>query len=687
MKKIITYLIIVVLSQASLSAQYVLPESMIGKHKDGELFVRWEPVSLSEWHQSLEDGYGVVIEEYKNGSYQKVHEANVKPASVKSLSDLTVEIDGPMKNFYGSSRDVLYPDYAQKVYVEDIVSRFIDKTEGTLDSFRINMLSYFSIFDADLARLNGLGYHWKYQNEGKFRVTLTMGSSSLQSVIIDTNKKESEPALKLDATFGDRKVKLAWNTNKHVGKNFGFYISKSEDGLIYNRLEELPYVLSSPEEGEAYIGRLGAEDSLAQNYKTYYYKIKALDFFGHLSKNSASISGQGFEEMQFSPRIVNAEQLENNDALIEWDVNDADFPLIDHYSILRADSINGYYEVALDSIEKDRSGITFQMEHETNFFRLEAVSPYGQRVSSTPVFIMGMDTIAPATPIVIGATIDSSGQVKISWNANKESDLWGYKIFKSNFATDEYTLITAEPTLDTILIDSTHLDLGIEEVFYVIQACDFRNNRSEFTEPIIIEKPDVIPPFRPMINKLTQRTDSLIIDWEPSASDDVVYHKFFRRAIDKETKWTLIAVLDSNTVLNEIVEVGLDYDVEYAYTIIAIDDANLESEPSVLQSTLLRKPVVIFEPEILTEAFYDKELEEVSIKWECTDSENVDSYLVYKGKDPKRMSRYQYVDGSELTLTEKVKDSDNLYYRICPLYKGVNKTFYGDIVEVIVDMD
>jgi len=685
MKQVINFIIIGILSLANLSAQYVLPEDMIGKHKDGQLFVRWEPVSLSEWQESLDSGYDVEIEEFKDGSYVNVHKAKVKPGSVKQMSDLTQKMEGPIKNFYGSSRDVMYPEYAQKVYVEDIVSRFLDKTESTLDSFRVNMLSYFSIFDSDLAQLNGLGYSWKYNNGTKYRITLSVGSRSLRSIIIDTNEKSIDPLLKLDATFGDRKVKLAWDTKDHVDESFGFYVSKSEDGLVYDRLEELPYVLSRPEPGEAYIGRLGAEDSLAQNYKTYYYKIRALDYFGHLSEKVSSISGQGFEEMQFSPRIINAEQLENNDALLEWDVNDSDYPLIDHYSILRADSVSGYYEIALDSIEKSKTGIAFQMEHETNFFRLEAVSAYGQRVSSTPVFIMGMDTVPPATPIVIGASIDSFGQVQISWNANTESDLWGYKIFKSNFASDEYTLITAEPTLDTVLIDSTHLDLGIEEVFYMIQACDLRNNRSDFTEPIIIEKPDVVPPFKPIINRLTQQNDSLIIDWVPSASDDVVYHKFFRRAIDTETKWTLIAVLDSNTVLKEIVEVGLDYDVEYAYTIIAIDDAKLESEPAALQSTLLRKPVVIFEPEILTEAFYDEELEEVSIKWNCTDSENVDSYLVYKGTNPKRMSRYQYVDGKELMLTEKVKAGNNLYYRICPLYKGVNKTFYGDIVEVIVD--
>lgn len=685
MKKIITYLIIGILTQVSLSAQYVLPEDIIGKHKDGELYIRWEPATLSEWQQSQEIGYEVVIEEFKNGSYQNVHSAKVKPATVKEMSDLTQEKDGPIKNFYGSSRDVMYPKFAQKVYVEDIVSRFLDKTESTLDSFRVNMLSYFSIFDADLAQLNGLGYHWKYNNKGKYRITLSVGSTSLRSVIVDTNNDLVEPNLKLDAIFSDRKVKLAWDSKEHVFKNFGFYVSKSEDGLIYKRLEDLPYVIPAPEAGESYIGRLGAEDSLAQNYKTYYYKIRAVDYFGHLSENIASVSGQGFEEIQFSPRIINAEQLENNDALLEWDVNDSDFPLIDHFSIMRADSVNGQYEIALDSVGKNRSGIAFQMEHETNFFRLEAVSSYGQRVSSTPVFVMGMDTIAPATPVVIGATIDSMGQVQISWNANTESDLWGYKIFKSNFASDEYTLITAEPTLDTVLIDSTHLDLGIDEVFYMIQACDLRNNRSDFTEPIIIEKPDVVPPFRPIVNKLSQRTDSLILEWAPSASDDVVYHKFFRRAIDTETKWTLIAVLDTNTVLKEITEVGLDYDVEYAYTIIAIDDANLESEPAALQSTILRKPVEVFEPEILTEAFYDEELEEVSIKWDCSDSENVDSYLIYKGTNPKRMSRYQYIDGKELMLTEKVKPGNNLYYRICPLYKGVNKTFYGDIVEVVVE--
>jgi len=295
-----------------------------------------------------------------------------------------------------------------------------------------------------------------------------------------------------------------------------------------------------------------------------------------------------------------------------------------------------------------------------------------------------MDTIPPATPIVIGATIDTTGQVIVEWNANTESDLWGYKLFKANFDTDEYTLINATPTKDTMMIDTTHLDLGIEKVYYVLQACDKRNNRSPFTEPIVVEKPDVIPPFKAVVLKLSQKTDSLVIDWSPSQSNDVVVHKVFRRAIEQENQWTLVAVLDTNSVLSSIVEVGLEYGVEYAYTIIATDDADLDSEPSVIKSIKLIEPKVEFKPNITTEIVFDEEQEKVVLKWGCDETENVESYLIYKGLKPDRMTRHLYVENGSLELIEDVKSDGPVYYRVCPRYENLKKTFYGDIVSVVV---
>lgn len=152
------------------------------------------------------------------------------------------------------------------------------------------------------------------------------------------------------------------------------------------------------------------------------------------------------------------------------------------------------------------------MEKTENHFLVEAVQKNGRAVSSSSVFIMGQDTVAPAVPEVIGAFLDSTGQVVIEWTANSESDLWGYRIFKSNFKEQEFALINNVILKDTIYRDSVDIRFNTENVFYKIQATDTRDNRSAFTEIIKVQKPDIFPPGFAVINNLKQASDTVMVD-------------------------------------------------------------------------------------------------------------------------------------------------------------------------------
>lgn len=678
--------LMVLISYTESNAQYILPESLIANEHEGNLQIRWEPLSHEEWFESIEKGYDINIYKVDGQLRVPAHSAKVKAADINTYEREIMNQGDFLANFYGTSRDVMFPEKA----VDFKINEFMQKVRGNnavkKDSFRINLLSYYSVYDMKLAQLNGLGYTWKMPTQGIYEIELRVGNDHVRTFTFDSNDQEIFKKAKVEAEFGDLQVELKWEGKTHVTKDFGFFLDKSADGIKYKATTELPYILHIPRDVDldTISAPLAIIDSLDVNYKTYYYRLRSIDFFGNYSKPISSVSGYGFKKMLYSPRITRADQKEDNTAYFEWKVQKIDEPLINHFTLLRADSLDGKYTLALDSIKKTARNTTVMMERESNYFRLEAVPKDGQAFSSTPVLVMGIDTVAPAVPIVVSATIDTLGYVQLTWNKNEETDLWGYKIFKSNFADSEYSLLNAVPTLDTIAIDSANLDMGIENIYYQLQAVDFRNNRSAFTEPIVLERPDVKPPLHAVIMNLEQMGDSLLLHWSPSVSKDVVLHRIFRRAVDTETKWTLIANLDTNNIETPFLDQYLEYDTKYAYTIVAIDETNLESGPSDLKMVYMVSPEEKFEAFVEYEGYFDEKSNKVVLEWECNAPEEVESYLIYRGWISKELSRYEYLDPSVNKFEDSVEDYKNVHYKIRPIYKTERGNFYSELITVAI---
>ena len=448
----------------------------MSKAHDGRLLIRWEPQTHEEWHLSQRFGYDIVIEDLT--TQQQVATQNVKPLSALDFKTRIEQTrDEQVKYFLTTSRDVMYPDQSEIMKIEDMINSLYKPNPGTADSLRINFLSYFSIFDNVVAESNGLGYVYRYPREGRYKITISVNGNQSRSLEVDTRDSEQKLTTTLTAEFSDRSVDLSWKSGDHIGKIFGYYIEKSEDGSKYGTISKLPIIIPVPEAGQTYSGVLGIKDSLEVNYKDYHYRIRGLDFYGIKSDVYSKTQGYGFDIMEASPLIALAQQENNNDARIDWKHNEKDMRLVEHYRLMRSDSIEGIYSIARDSIDKGVTTLLYPMEYTQNHFRIEAVPVDGNPISSLPVFIMGMDTIAPVTPTVIGATIDSLGRIEVKWNLNKETDLWGYRVFKANFEEEEYALVSSRVLSDTVFIDSTHLDMGIDKVYYMIEACDSRNNR------------------------------------------------------------------------------------------------------------------------------------------------------------------------------------------------------------------
>src|SRR5262249_382371 len=92
----------------------------------------------------------------------------------------------------------------------------------------------------------------------------------------------------------------------------------------------------------------------------------------------------------------------------------------------------------------------------SNYYRIVAMND-DDRTYSFPHLAQLPDSIPPAAPKAVKGSIDTTGVVSLSWEAGKEKDLLGYRVFRSNFENDEYTQVTVSPLSEPTFVDTVSL--------------------------------------------------------------------------------------------------------------------------------------------------------------------------------------------------------------------------------------
>jgi hypothetical protein len=147
------------------------------------------------------------------------------------------------------------------------------------------------------------------------------------------------------------------------------------------------------------------------------------------------------------------------------------------------------------------------------------------------------DSVPPLAPTGLTGFIDTTGLVVLAWNKNTERDLGGYRVFRSNFRSAEFSQVTSEPVDTEIFKERIPLQNLSKAVYYKILAFDTRFNPSGYSTVIRLLKPDIVPPVPPVIKSWKANQDKLLIAWTPSASKDVSdYTLKIKRS--EETEWT-----------------------------------------------------------------------------------------------------------------------------------------------------
>ncbi|MDR0714521.1 MAG: hypothetical protein LBF89_09745 [Bacteroidales bacterium] len=642
------------------------------------ILLRWAPTDKETWN--LGNRYGYVVERYtilRQGQQPEDKEQRLltpvpqKPAPPEEWQvyedDRYVSIAAECIFGEQEALPMLSPVAIAKRYREEL-NRFS-----------------FALYAADqsvlTARLSGLYFADKTalpDEKYLYTVHIPAPDSIIRpdTAFAFTGLSEYRPLpkpLDLSARWENKKVQLSWNI-LYLNHLYNSYIvEKSIDGKNYSPISENAFVQVADEGvNPEYAYR---SDSLPDNHTLWYYRIKGVSAFGETGPPSDSIVGRGRIPIAAAPVVTGKEVIENKEVKLNWDYPDEMNEYISGFRVYRSEKPTGTKEKIHESQHPSERTFTDHSPSLTNYYLLSVFDKETEKFTPAHTYAELIDSIPPSAPIGLTGVIDSTGLVRLIWKRNREKDVDGYRVYRSNRPDFEFLLISPSLVRDTFFTDSIQLHTLDKEIYYRIRAIDLRQNQSEFSSILELKRPDIIPPVAPAIERVEEQKNALQISWFNSSSSDVIRHHVYRKEAG-DTTFLLIASLNKPSGKQSVYrDEGIKAGKTYIYQIKAEDDSGLFSEPSA--------PVQQKAPGKITETIVLRKQEmngQVRLSWNIQSEKKIERVLIYKAMAdiPIRL----YNNTTENSFTDTELSPETLYrYRIKAVYEnGSSSELSNEIV-------
>lgn len=548
--------------------------------QDGKVLIRWAPSSAAAWQ--LLNEYGVRLERQTIVKEGKVCDEPEEVILATCLKPDTTDRFKQIAEQYSYGAII-----AQAVFGESF-----EVSGGGYDVATIIALSEelqqryaLSLYAADLCFPAAVVAGWGFQdtsaknNEKYLYKVISMVPPEKMNIVsgslfVDMQRKErfSKP-LEFRGNFTDGNVLLSWNY-RILEKLYNAYIlERSTDNIHFLPLSETPVTQM---ESTSKSGQLVYIDSI-QNNITYYYRLTGITPFGTKGQYSDTISGMGIAELKVSPFITTAKPNHDGSAVIEWAFDTVYQPQIQHF-ILEHSEDDKHYNDLMKNIKKTERQITVPDIPSTNYFVVTAVSITGKKLRSFSAFVQAVDTTPPVAPVGLTAITDTSGSVKLSWKANIEKDIYGYRVYKKQTQEEEFISLNDIAIKETAFTDSVELKSLNSKIYYAIVALDERYNQSDFSAVIEVKKPEIIPPTPPFIEKIKVENGKNTIYWVSGGEKTLVGYNLYRKS-DEEKGFELLATVNGSQV-NFYEDNLIENNQKYVYQVKSRTEGSLLSDSS-----------------------------------------------------------------------------------------------------------
>jgi len=533
-----------------------------------KVFLRWSTGNAAQWRQANNLGYNVERAEEGSTNFQLLNSTPLKPITLVAAQR------------YGRE---------SAVYIATtLLQQKPDPKSGSDDNEIYGYYLLMSSYNTNAALLSASAYIDSSTIPGKkytYRITVATIAPEKQrasSVTIqDDNKLPSLPTVA--AKFLEKSVNLEWDIKPVINDYLAIVVERSTDSINFISLTDPPLLSNLQNANEAAKDTtikmmIFNDGNVTQNTK-YYYRIKGINVFGINSNPGEVISGICLPDIRTLPKIKSIDTVAGK-FVMNWTMPDSIKKLVKQYEIRV--SQNGddstYKKIYAFSATKDSITAFDFKPSQSNYFTLRAINQKAdQYVESFPYLYQLNDSIPPALPVGLNGVIDKSGNVSLAWSGNKEADILAYRVYRSFSNTGSYSLLTGEPTIETIFKEKLPLNQLNADIFYKVSALDNRYNESALSEPIRLSRPDTIPPAIATLLEVNMiNNKSIEVKWKKSFSKDVVSYVIMRKAIDDSlATWTEIATPEAmDSVYSDM---NVDPAISYAYAIQAVDKGGLKS--------------------------------------------------------------------------------------------------------------
>lgn len=656
----------------------------VNKSYGDSIVLRWIPTNGSIWQTAQNTGYTlkrIMIIDSVRG-IEKTLIKELKPLSHEDILSRYTE-----KDKYVNAMDLTL--YGEKFkYTKNIPTNLLDSIiqggKQLETRYFIAMIS--ASLSSEAGNVGALRYVDKDVIPGISYIYIL--SSKIDNT---TEKTDSAVTYAINVLFpeslptnimgisNDKKIELQWSRKQL--QNFDAYdIERSDDGgKSYNKINKTPFI--SPHNME----QLNAEeidstslkindllalynvyiDSIPENYKDYYYRIRGYDGFGSVGEYSEPVIAHGIDlTPPKTPEIDSVVCISSNSFKIYWKLNttDNDFK---GYFITRSVNIDGEYVAASDSII-GRENTVFTDKQPfvglSNFYMVGAVDTAGNVSQSLPRAGVFKDSLPPISPTGLTAQIDSLGIVTLKWNKNSESDVKGYILYFSYDPKGTFTQVNQTVYEDNVYYDTISLKIINREVYYKIRALDYNSNQSNFSTIIEAKVPIMFSPTPAVAKRVYTNDNQIVSEWYASSSDRVIAYKVFRRS--KNNGWELI---DSVPVLAHLnftyVDKKFDYNTDYDYSVAVVNEDGFQSKMAipvgiVFNKHNLLKSITDFSVQL------DQTDKKVIIKWEAL-ADTASFIVIYKGTEDSNLIPYRSIEGNVTFFVDyKIETGKTYYYAI-----------------------
>lgn len=591
--------------------------------KDHSVILRWAPRSYAVWRLANKNGY--ILEraeapeqttDLRKLAYQRVQANPFKPytlAEWKSRTDTT-------NIAVGTAAQVLYGQTQAGKSGTDGFGLLHE--QGNEQALRHSFALHAAELNAQAAEGLALRFEDRSLDKTKEYVYRIFNLPSTKGFKTDTAYVLVYPAFprapqKVLSPFveeGDHMLKVMWSRNANRSLFTAFFVEKSADkGQTFQRLNQHPLVFNfNDNEAEDF----NYIDSSIVNGREYQYRIIGITSFAEEGLPSDVVKGMGKDlNAPIPPTQLWVKDI-GNKFEITWSVDHLSFPDHAGFVVGRSMSANGPFAPLM---EKPLTKETRRFVDEnpvpmmSNYYVVFALDDKNNFNMSPVVSGIHHDAEPPAAPVGLRGVCDTTGLITLTWEASKEPDLLGYRVFMATSQNREWFQITSsELPMEPTFQQQVALNSLTEKVYFTVVAMDFHFNASAYATTAEVILPDTIAPEKPLILDYSANPDNIKLRWAKSGSPDAVKTHLLRRSDGQE--WALLADVSAYKSSN-YTDTSARPGVRYEYALETFDDAGISSGKTrplqVVGADQGARPGVD-----KLQGLYDKSQKQFSISWD-----------------------------------------------------------------------